>query len=87
MKKTPAGQKPRCGKPSPKTAPRWTPDYLLASVDLQRDAQGHVERMPEEQRAFGGILLRTFHISLVVTLICLLLAYPLAWWLATLPAR
>lgn len=32
-------------------------------------------------------MLRTFHISLVVTLICLLLAYPLAWWLATLPAR
>ena len=70
-----------------KNGARWTPDYLLASVDLQRDAQGHVERMPEEQRAFGGILLRTFHISLVVTLICLLLAYPLAWWLATLPAR
>lgn len=70
-----------------KNGARWTPDYLLASVDLQRDAQGHVERMPEEQRAFGGILLRTFHISLVVTLVCLLLGYPLAWWLATLPAR
>jgi putative spermidine/putrescine transport system permease protein len=70
-----------------KNGARWTPDYLLASVDLQRDAQGHVERMPEEQRAFGGILLRTFHISLVVTVFCLLLGYPLAWWLATLPAR
>ncbi|MBW8463449.1 ABC transporter permease [Acidovorax sp.] len=70
-----------------KNGARWTPDYLLASVDLQRDAQGHVERMPEEQRAFGGILLRTFHISLVVTLVCLLLGYPLAWWLASLPPR
>ena len=66
---------------------RWTPDYLLASIDLQRDAQGQVERMPAEQRAFGSILLRTFHISLVVTLICLLIGYPLAWWLASLPAR
>ena len=66
---------------------RWTPDYLLASVDLQRNALGHVERMPEEQRAYGGILLRTFHISLVATLICLLLGYPLAWWLASLPTR
>lgn len=70
-----------------KNGARWTPDYLLASVDLQRDALGHIERMPEEQRAFGGILLRTFHISLVVTLVCLLLGYPLAWWLASLPAR
>ncbi|MBB6563082.1 putative spermidine/putrescine transport system permease protein [Acidovorax soli] len=66
---------------------RWTPDYLLASVDLQRDAMGQVERMPEQQRAFGAILLRTFHISLVVTLICLAVGYPLAWWLASLPAR
>ncbi len=66
---------------------RWTPDYLLASVDLQRDAMGQVERMPEQQRAFGAILLRTFHISLVVTLICLAIGYPLAWWLASLPAR
>ena len=66
---------------------RWTPDYLLASVDLQRNALGRVERMPEEQRAYGGILLRTFHISLVATLVCLLLGYPLAWWLASLPTR
>lgn len=66
---------------------RWTPDYLLASVDLQRNALGQIERMPEEQRAYGGILLRTFHISLVATLICLLLGYPLAWWLASLPTR
>lgn len=70
-----------------KNGSRWTPDYLLASVDLRRDAQGHMERMPEEQRAYGGILLRTFQISLIVTLLCLLLAYPLAYWLSTLPER
>ena len=70
-----------------KNGARWTPDYLLASVDLRRDAAGSVERMPPDQRAFGGILLRTFHSSAVVTRCCLLLAYPLAWWLSTLPAR
>ena len=70
-----------------KNGSRWTPDYLLASVDLRRDAQGEMERMPEDQRAFGGILGRTFSISLVVTLWCLALGYPLAWWLSTLPAR
>jgi putative spermidine/putrescine transport system permease protein len=70
-----------------KNGSRWTPDYLLASVDLRRDASGSVERMPPDQRAFGGILLRTFEISAVVTFFCLLLAYPLAWWLSTLPAR
>ena len=70
-----------------KNSSRWTPDYLLASVDLRRGSQGSVERMPEDQRAFGTILLRTFYISFVVTLFCLVLAYPLAWWLASLPAR
>jgi len=70
-----------------KNGSRWTPDYLLASVDLRRDVAGEVERMPADQRAFAGILLRTFEISAVVTVFCLLLAYPLAWWLSTLPAR
>ena len=70
-----------------KNGSRWTPDYLLASVDLRRDVAGEVERMPADQRAFAGILLRTFQISAVVTFFCLLLAYPLAWWLSTLPAR
>jgi len=70
-----------------KNGARWTPDYLLASVDLRRDAQGRVERMAPEQRAFGRILLRTFEISAIVTVWCLLLGYPLAYWLSTLPAR
>jgi putative spermidine/putrescine transport system permease protein len=70
-----------------KNGSRWTPDYLLASVDLRRDANGSVERMPNEQRVFGSILVRTFHISFVVTILCLLLAYPLAYWLSTLPER
>lgn len=70
-----------------KNGSRWTPDYLLASVDLRRDAAGAVERMPADQRAFGRILVRTFEISAVVTLFALLLGYPLAYWLSTLPAR
>ncbi|WP_457280208.1 ABC transporter permease [Polaromonas sp. P5_D5] len=70
-----------------KNSSRWTPDYLLASVDLRRDSKGEVERMPPDQRAFGAILLRTFQISFLVTVFCLALGYPLAWWLASLPAR
>jgi putative spermidine/putrescine transport system permease protein len=68
-------------------ASRWTPNYLLAAVDLRRGADGAAERMPPEQRVFGGILLRTFYISAVVTLLCLALGFPLAYWLSTLPAR
>ncbi|MFT3955990.1 MAG: ABC transporter permease [Piscinibacter sp.] len=70
-----------------KNGSRWTADYLLASLDFRRDAAGQVERMPEDQQVFGRILARTFGISAIVTLWCLLLAYPLAWWLSVLPAR
>jgi putative spermidine/putrescine transport system permease protein len=66
---------------------RWTPDYLLAAVDLKRGADNAIERVEPDQRVFGRILLRTFGTSALVTLFALLLGYPLAWWLATLPAR
>lgn len=70
-----------------KNASRWTPDYLLTSIDLKRQPEGGIARVDPEQRVFGRILLRTFEISLTVTLWCLLLAYPLAYWLSTLKAR
>lgn len=70
-----------------KNASRWTPDYLLAAVDLKRNIDGQVARVAPDQRVFADILLRTFTISLQVTVLCLLLGYPLAYWLSTLPAR
>jgi putative spermidine/putrescine transport system permease protein len=83
---------PRWGEPKywhaiANNASPWTANYLLASLDLRRGADGGIERMEPEQRVFGRILLRTFEISAVVTLFCLFLGYPLAWWLSTLPAR
>ncbi|MGM9485955.1 ABC transporter permease [Ideonella sp. YS5] len=70
-----------------KNASRWTPDYLLTSVDLKRQPEGGIEQVPPDQRVFTRILLRTFQISAIVTMCCLLLGYPLAWWLSTLTAR
>ena len=70
-----------------KNASRWTPDYLLTSVDLHRKPEGGIERVDPDQRVFFSILLRTFEISAVVTVWCLLLGYPLAYWLSTLTAR
>ena len=70
-----------------KNSARWTPDYLLASVDLKRDAQGHVVRVGAQEAAFSDILLRTFSISAIVTLLCIMLGYPLAYWLSTLNER
>lgn len=70
-----------------KNGSRWTPDYLLASVDLRRDAEGQIVKVDEDSAAYRKILLRTFEMSAIVTLCALLLGYPLAYWLSTLSAR
>ncbi|MBW8317075.1 MAG: ABC transporter permease, partial [Hydrogenophaga sp.] len=70
-----------------KNSSRWTPDYLLAALDFKRNAQGDIERVGAEEAAFSDILGRTFQMSAVVTFFCLLLGYPLAYWLSTLSER
>ncbi len=61
--------------------------HLLAALDLKRDAAGEVRAVQGEQAVFRGILLRTLWISLLVTLACLALGYPLALLIATAPPR
>ncbi|MDF2095651.1 ABC transporter permease [Aquibaculum arenosum] len=64
-----------------------TPYYLLASMDLRMGAEGGVEAAPRDQAIYRDIFARTFTIAVGVTLLCLLLGYPLAYKLANLPAR
>lgn len=61
--------------------------YLLASMDLQRDAHGSIVHVPAGSSAFRDIYGRTFLISVVVTLLTLVLGYPLAYWISRLPRR
>ena len=58
-----------------------SPYYLLASLDLVRDVQGAVHRAAQSQRIYLDVLLRTLFISASVTLLCLLLGFPVAWLL------
>lgn len=61
--------------------------YLLAALDRRLDVTGSVVETAPEQRIFIDIFARTFWISLVVTIACLALGYPLAYLLASLPQR
>lgn len=70
-----------------RNASRKTDYYLLAALDLERDASGNISRPDNGESAFGEIFVRTIWMSLVVTLCCLLLGFPLAYLLATLPKR
>jgi putative spermidine/putrescine transport system permease protein len=65
--------------------PAYTDFYLLASLDLRRDAQGHIGVAKDQSAIYVEVIARTFYISIAVTLICLVLGYPLAYLISTLP--
>ncbi|CAE6810002.1 ABC transporter permease [Paraburkholderia aspalathi] len=64
-----------------------TPDFLLAAVDAQVTPQGSVAFVPDNASIYRQAFLRTISISGMVTLLCLVLGYPVAWLLANLPAK
>jgi len=59
--------------------------YLLAALDLRRDASEAITATRPEQAVFRNVLGRTLWISGVVTLVCLLLGYPVAYFIARQP--
>jgi len=61
--------------------------YLLASLDLTRDVQGHISRAAESNRIYLDVLLRTLAISASVTVLCLLLGFPVAMLLTQVKER
>jgi putative spermidine/putrescine transport system permease protein len=65
---------------------RYTPGYFLNSVDLQLTPEGISER-PADQRIYMLLFQRTIFMSMVITISCILLGYPVAYLLATLPMR
>ena len=65
----------------------YTANYLLSSLDLKKDEAGNIVKVSDDQAIYQNVFARTFWMSLVITAVCLLLAYPLAYLLATLPER
>ena len=59
--------------------------YLLAALDLRHDASNEIVGAPPEQAVFRNVLGRTLWISGMVTLLCLLLGYPVAFYIARQP--
>ena len=66
---------------------RYTGVQYLAALDLKMGPEGKITTQPEDRQIYVKIFLRTLWISLVVTLTCLLLAFPVSYLLATLPLR
>jgi len=71
---------------------RYTASYYLKALDLNRDAEGNIVPEPESRQLYlltglDSVWVRTFWISAAVTILCVLLGYPVAYLLANLPLR
>jgi putative spermidine/putrescine transport system permease protein len=65
---------------------QYTAGYMLNAVDMEKSVEGPRLR-PERDRIYLKLFARTFALSLVITFLCLLLGYPIAYLLAILPLR
>ena len=67
-------------------SPAYTSGYFLNAVDMQKGVDGP-EMRPENQQIYLTLFQRTLFMSMVITISCILLGYPVAWLLANLPMR
>jgi putative spermidine/putrescine transport system permease protein len=65
----------------------WTSDFYMVAADRTFAADGSVTKVAPEQRIYIYLFVKTFILSAAITFICLLLAFPIAHLLATLPMR
>jgi putative spermidine/putrescine transport system permease protein len=65
----------------------YTDYYLLTSVDLKRNVEGAIAKVVSNEAIFLDVFWRTLWISALVTFACLVLGYPVAFLLASLPVR
>jgi len=65
----------------------YTLSYYLAALDLQYNTQGEIVAQPEDRQIYVTLFLRTLWVSLLITVICLVLAFPISYLLAILPTK
>lgn len=66
--------------------PEATSGYFLNSVDFRKSPDG-IEQRPSNEQIYIKLFLRTLYMSMIITVSCIILGYPVAWILANLPLR
>ena len=66
---------------------RLTNSYYLAALDMHLSTSGKIERQSEERQIYVQLFGRTLRLSLMITLLCLVLGYPISYLMATLPTK
>jgi putative spermidine/putrescine transport system permease protein len=65
----------------------YTSTHFFASIDMRLDDLGTPRLRPKNERIYVKIFIRTLILSGVITGLCLLLGFPIAYLLATLPTK
>jgi putative spermidine/putrescine transport system permease protein len=63
----------------------FTNSYLIAAVDYKITDKGDIVAKSENKQIYKSLFGRTLVMSFTITIICILLAFPIAYLLATLP--
>lgn len=69
------------------SASAYTGNFYLAALDRTRGLDGSVEKVNENRALYVKLFTRTLFLSLLITGLTFVLAYPVAHLLATLPLR
>lgn len=64
---------------------QFTSSYLISAVDYKTTDAGEIVKKSENKQIYQSLFGRTLMMSFTITAICILLAYPIAYLLATLP--
>jgi len=64
-----------------------TAGYYLNAVDLKYDVNKEVVQQPENRRIYNHTWFKTFKVSVLVMVFCLMLGYPISYLLSTLPLK
>ncbi len=64
-----------------------TPSFYIAALDRKLATDGSIERVAPEQRIYVPLFWKTMFMSALIAALCLLLGFPVAHLLATLPLR
>jgi len=65
----------------------FTVSYYLQAVDMRYDAEGNIEAAPSYMQIYQKLFWRTFWMSALITVLTLILGFPVSYLLATLPLR
>ncbi len=65
----------------------FTVSYYLAAMDMGYGETGDIVRNDDKRRIYLKLFWRTIWMSLLITAVCLILAYPISYLLSVLPTR